>query len=163
MRAVTVLGVLSLMSLAAVAAEQPVIISLNGVRQVEVTIGGDRDNFEVAVRMRPVQCFDKATNERLNTQKARSFGLQGLLKHLSGGMNKVRAAVSDVTVSSTRHDGKFFRLALRIPRDGIELVRNPEAREPSRKTEKQSLTKEVQVTSTLLTCVLGIILQPLRN
>lgn len=150
MRAVTVLGVLLLVRLAAVAADQPVVVSLNGVRQVEVTIGGDRDAFEVAVRMKPVQCFDKATNERLNAQKARSYGLQGLLKHLSGGKEKVRATVSGVTVANARHDGKVYRLTLRVPRDGILL--NLETREPSRRTAKPPLTEEVQLTSALLTC-----------
>ena len=152
MRAVTVLGVLLLIRLAAVAADQPVVVSLNGVRQVEVTIGGDRDAFEVAVRMKPVQCFDKATNERLNAQKARSYGLQGLLKHLSGGKEKVRATVSGVTVANARHDGDFYRLTLRVPRDGIEVVRNSETREPSRKASKPPHTEEVQLASALLTC-----------
>ena len=152
MRAVTVLGVLLLVRLAAVAAAQPVVVSLNGVRQVEVTIGGDRDAFEVAVRMKPVQCFDKATNERLNAQKARSYGLQGLLKHLSGGKEKVRATVSGVTVANARHDGKVYRLTLRVPRDGIEVVRSPETREPPRRTQKSPNTEEVQVTSAFLTC-----------
>ncbi len=152
MRAVTVLGVLLLVRLAAVAADQPVVVSLNGVRQVEVTIGGDRDAFEVAVRMKPVQCFDKATNERLNAQKARSYGLQGLLKHLSGGKEKVRATVSGVTVANARHDGKVYRLTLRVPRDGIEVVRSPETREPPRRTQKSPNTEEVQVTSAFLTC-----------
>ena len=152
MRAVTVLGVLLLVRLAAVAADQPVVVSLNGVRQVEVTIGGDRDAFEVAVRMKPVQCFDRATNERLNAQKARSYGLQGLLKHLSGGKEKVRATVSGVTVANARHDGDFYRLTFRVPRDGIEVVRNSETREPPRKASKPPLTDEVQLTSALLTC-----------
>ncbi len=152
MRTVTVLGVFLLVRLAAIAADHPVVVSLNGVRQVEVTIGGDSDAFEVAVRMRPVECFDKATNERLNAQKARSYGLQGLLKHMTGGTEKVQASVSGVTVSNTRHDGKFFRLTFRVPRDGIEVVRNPETREPSRKTPKRPPTEEVLASSSLLTC-----------
>ena len=152
MRTVTVLGVFLLVRLAAIAADQPLVVSLNGVRQVEVTIGGDSDTFEVAVRMRPVECFDKATNERLNAQKARSYGLQGLLKHMTGGTEKVQASASGVTVSNTRHDGKFFRLTFRVPRDGIEVVRNSETREPPRKVSKPPLTDEVQLTSALLTC-----------
>ena len=152
MRAATVLGVLLLASFAAVAADQPALVSLNGVRQVEVTIGGDRDVFEVAVRMKPVQCFDKATNERLNIQKARSYGLQGLLKHLSGGAEKVRASVSGVAVTSNRLDGKFYRLTFQVPRGGIEIVRDSKPREQSRPTQKTALTEEVQLTSALLEC-----------
>ena len=152
MRAVIVLGVLLLVRLAAVAASEPVVVSLNGVRQVEVTIGGDVDAFEVAVRMKPVQCFDKATNDRLNSQKARSYGLQGLLKHLSGGSEKIRAAVSGLTMVNARQDDKFFRLVFRVPRDGVEIIRDSETREPSRKTRKRAHIEEVQVTSALLTC-----------
>jgi hypothetical protein len=63
--------------------DAPVVVSLVASGRSEVTISGDRDAFEVAVRMKPIQCFDKVTNERLNEQKARSYSLQGLLKHLS--------------------------------------------------------------------------------
>lgn len=152
MRGVIVLGVLLLVRLAAVAASEPVVVSLNGVRQVEVTIGGDVDTFEVAVRMKPVQCFDKTTNEQLNTQKATSYGLQGLLKHLSDGSEKIRAAVSGLTMVIARQDDKFFRLVFRVPRDGVEIVRDSETREPSGKTRKRANIEEIKVTSALLTC-----------
>ena len=148
MRAVTLL--ILLLQVHAYADDPPVVVSLEGIRQVEVTISGDRVAYEAAVRMKPIQCFDKVTNERLNEQKARSYSLQGLLKHLTGDKNP-SASVSGVTVTETRDDGKFYRLTLRIPRDGFEIIRNPELRLAPRKASMVSPAEEIHFSSSLLT------------
>jgi|GEM_PF-1047224 len=149
MRFVLVLGLFCLYRPTAIAVEQPITVSFDGVRQVAVSIGGDRDEYEVIVRMKPVQCFDNTTNERLNFQKARSYGLQGLLKHLSGDSEKIRASVSGFTVTSTEYDGEFFRQTFRLPRDGINIVRTADASQPSQKIQTRSLTEEIRIESTL--------------
>lgn len=152
MRAVTLLMLALQVHVAALTEDAPVVVSLSGVRQAEVTISGDRDAFDVAVRMKPIQCFDKVTNERLNVQKARAYSLQGLLKHLSGGEKNVKASASGITLTETGYDGEFYRLTLRIQRDRFEIVSNPEVRQLPRRTSNPSQIEEIQVNSSLLTC-----------
>lgn len=130
--------------------DEPVVVSLKGVRQVEVTIGGDRDTFAVAVRMLPVRSFDKATNARLNREKARTYGLQALAKHLNHEAEASRATVSGTEIVSTRLEGRFFELTLRVPRDGISVTKLPADSTTAKRTTKAKRSEDVVSSSSLL-------------
>ena len=148
-RAVVVVWLL-VVSAVSVRGEESVVVSLKGVRQVEVTIGGDRETFEVAVRMLPVRSFDKATNARLNRDKAKAFGLQALAKHLSHGAKASRATVSGTEIVSTRLEGKFFELTLRVPRDGVSVTALSATSAPAKPASKPSRSEDVISSSSLL-------------
>src|SRR5205085_1289074 len=80
-------------------------------------------DYVIKVRMLPVQCFDLATNARLNREKARGLALQALAKHLST-KEASEFFVSGVQIETVETDGRFYTLALRVPRDGVSLVRD---------------------------------------
>ena len=130
--------------------EEPVVVALRGVRQVEVTIGGDLETFEVAVRMLPVRSFDKATNAQLNRNKAKAYGLQALVKHLNHETETSRAMVSGTEIISTRLDGKFFGLTLRIPRDGVSVTKVPVASTTAKPSTKPYRSEDASSSSSLL-------------
>jgi hypothetical protein len=100
-------------------------IDLGGLRQVTAFLTISDIDYVVKVRMLPVQTFDAATNARLNREKARGLALQALAKHLSRKQT-VEFVVSGAQIETAGPDGKFYALTLRVPREGVSLVRETE-------------------------------------
>lgn len=112
------------------AANEPttnITVDLGGLRQAKAALTVLDSDYRIKVRMLPVSCFDSGTNARLNRDKARRLALQALAKHLSG-KKSVELTVSGAQVEKFGTDGKFYTLSLRVPRDGVSMVR--EAGEP---------------------------------
>src|SRR5437588_11499303 len=95
----------------------PVDIVLGGLRQARAHIQVGDSAYRIEVSMLPVRCFDPASNEALNRQKARAMALTALARQLSKDKN-VEYAVTGALVESARHHGDRFTLTLRVPRGG---------------------------------------------
>lgn len=116
---------------------EPVVVRLNGVRQVEATIHDDGRAFEVTIRMLPVRVFDVATNARLNRDKAKAYALQALARHASPDRKPARMTLRGVEVIAVGQDGKFFNLTLRVPCEGLVFF-------PASPVSKSMSTDEVE-------------------
>jgi hypothetical protein len=103
------------------AAPDPVLINLGGPRKVLAKITLADGEYRVDVRMLAVQAFDKATNDKVNRDKARLLALQALIRHLSG-KNEAEATLSGARIVSTGQDKQFFTLTLALPKDKFSLV-----------------------------------------
>jgi hypothetical protein len=99
---------------------------LGGLRQVKATVRVADKNYEVAVHMLAVRCFDDATNREVNRQMARTYALQGLARHLTN-KRQVEMVVSGAQITRSGAQGKRFALQLSVPRDGVNLVKQGEA------------------------------------
>src|SRR5947209_1266583 len=84
-RVLALVIVTGLMWFSRLAASEPSALELGGLRKVRTSIAVVADDYRIEVRMLPVTTFDKATNARLNRDKARTFALVALAKHLGGG------------------------------------------------------------------------------
>ena len=100
----------------------PVAIDLGGLREVKAVLSVSDGDYLINVRMRRVRCFDDATNARLNREKVRESALQALARRLSP-KPYVELSVSGAKVENSGPDGKFYALTLRVPREGVALVR----------------------------------------
>jgi hypothetical protein len=116
---------------------EAVTIDLGGLRQARAVVTVAEGNYLIKVRMLPVRCFDDALNAELNRDKARELALQALARRLSG-KPFVELAVSGARVEKAGPDGKFYALTLRVPSEGVALVRTgdkpPAVEKPERKT-----------------------------
>jgi hypothetical protein len=114
-----------------------VTIDLGGLRQGRAVVAVVDSDYVIRVRMLPVRCFDDALNIELNRDKARALALQALARRLSG-KPFVELAVSGARAEMAGPDGKFYALTLRVPSDGVVLVRAgdkpPTVEKPARKT-----------------------------
>jgi hypothetical protein len=96
-------------------------IRMGGPREVVVDVADADGGFAVNVEMRPVACFDQATNARVNRSKACLYGLLGLAKALdidSGRLSTSRS-VSGVAVDTVSADANRYRLRFFVPEAGI--------------------------------------------
>lgn len=128
--------------------DQPATIDLGGPRRARVTVAVTDEEYLVKVRMLPVQCFDETANASLNREKARSLGLQALGRHL-WGKETTCFTVSGVRVNGSGKDGNYFALTLRVPREGIVMVKETAAQGDT--PQAKTTAKTVTVSSTLLT------------
>jgi len=106
---------------AVVATEEPAKVTLGGPRRVEARISTVGDDYRIEVRMLPVQAFDAAINDRLNREKARTYGLQALARFLSG-KDAAEIVVSGVRVIEVGTEKPFFTATLVVPRGKVALV-----------------------------------------
>lgn len=96
-------------------------IRMGGPRDVLVEVADADGGFAVNVEMRPVACFDQATNARVNRSKACLYGLLGLSKALdidSGRLSTSRS-VSGVAIDTVSADANRYRLRFFVPEAGI--------------------------------------------
>jgi hypothetical protein len=92
-------------------------IRLGGPRDVVVDVEDVKGGFSVVVEMRPVACFNEATNARVNRSKASLYGLAGLAQSLEINPDQVAAgsAVTGVKVHGVQSDGGRYRLRFFVP------------------------------------------------
>jgi len=124
------------------AADATNTIDLGGLRQAKAALTVTNTDYVVKVRMLPVHCFDAATNTRLNRDKARELALQALAKQLST-KEAVEVFVSGVQIDNVGTDGKFYTLALRVPRKGVSVVRQGEAPPAKQGEDRVAFTSEL--------------------
>lgn len=98
------------------------MIAIGGPRKVTAEVVQDAENFDVAVRMIGVRAFDRATNDRCNREKATGYAIAALTQHLVPGERKALLRIRGQEVIDSGYDGKIFRLALRVPRDGVAIT-----------------------------------------
>lgn len=91
-------------------------LSLGGPRKVEATIRERDGAFDINVRMIGVGCFDSATNNRLNREKARLYAMHALARHLG---IKHPMVVKGVTMGEARTEGKTYSLTVNVPKEGL--------------------------------------------
>jgi hypothetical protein len=96
-------------------------VELGGLRQVRVKVEQAEGKYLVQARMLPVSAFDAATNARLNRERARQYALTGLARHLAGD-SKAQFEIAGAVVVRTAQEGKFFTLALSVPRTGVKVL-----------------------------------------
>ena len=105
------------------AADATSTIDLGGLRKAKAVLTITDTDYVVKMRMLPVQCFDAPTNAMLNREKARELALQALAKHLSE-KESVEFTVSGVQIEKVGTDGKFYTTNLRVPREGVSVIRD---------------------------------------
>jgi len=115
-------------------ADEPreVRLSLGGPRKVTATVREQQENLEITVRMVAVGCFDPATNNRLNRDKAKAYAMHALAAHLR---MKQAFTVKELTFGESRTEGRIYSLVISIPKDGIIVAGDGPPTPPS-KTEK---------------------------
>lgn len=106
-------------------ADEPasVQVPLGGPRKVVATIAEQDGNFDINVRMIGVGSFDKATNNRLNREKARTYAMHALARHL--GIKKT-FAVKGVTLGEAHNEGKTYSLMVTVPKNGLDTTSQTE-------------------------------------
>lgn len=63
-------------------------IDLGGPRNAKVAITKSGDSYDLVVRFIPVNCYDKAVNHRLTTEKSKYYAMLALVRHLQVPPNK---------------------------------------------------------------------------
>jgi hypothetical protein len=113
--------------------QKPTEIFLGGPRKVVASIESEPDVFLITLRMDAVQCFDVATNRRLNEQKAKLTACRALLIHLKGSKPKQtrRIEVGKTQTVSSSLKGDLFEQTIRFPKRNLVVV----AAEESAKTK----------------------------
>jgi hypothetical protein len=129
-------------------------ICLGGPRDIVVDIDDVQEGFSVVVEMRPVACFDKATNARINRSKACLYGLAGLEKSLAIETGRLAALrnvigmnVEEVTPAADRYRLRFFVPETELHREETAVL----AEELHHAADESSL--EAPPRSELFTCV----------
>jgi len=130
------------------------VIRLGGPRDVVVGVEDVRRGFSVTVEMRPVSCFDAATNARINRSKARLYGLTGLGKSLDIDPDRLAAGcnISGVEVDTTPQIAERYRVRFFVPETGIDEPNQPIAVN-SDSTAADAPTSPPRHPSQLFTCV----------
>ena len=122
---------------------EPTEIVLGGPRKVVASIEIDPDSFLITVRMRAVQCFDAATNRKLNQQKASLMASRALLIHLKGREPNQprRIEVGNTKMVSSSMKGDLFEQTIRFPKENV-VVKGPEGipkkKANGRQTQRES-------------------------
>lgn len=124
------------------AADVTSTIDLGGLRQAKAVLTITDTEYVIKVRMLPVQCFDAATNARLNREKARELALQALAKHLSE-KEAVEFTVSGIQIEKVGTEGKFYTQNLRVPRTGVSVVRDEEKPPVKKGEDRVAFTSEL--------------------
>jgi hypothetical protein len=114
---------------AVLAVDETKTIDLGGLRQAKAALTVSEGEYEIKVRMLPVNSFDAATNARLNRDKAREVALMALAKHLSGEKS-VEFVISGAQVEKAGTEGKSYSLTLRVPRKGVVVTRQGKSSKP---------------------------------
>lgn len=121
-----------------------------GTRQAKVTLTIGKDDYLVKVTMKPIKVFDNATNNLLNSQKARELGYLALAKHLSD-KDSVVLIVSGAVALKDAEEAKTYSLTLRVPRDGVSLGKE-EREEAAMAKETAKGIERIAVLFKLETC-----------
>lgn len=130
------------------------VIRLGGPRDIVVDVEDVRGGFSVTVEMRPVSCFDAATNARINRSKACLYGLAGLGKSLDIAPDRSAAGcdISGVEVDTAPQDGNRCRFRFFVPESGINEPDQPTAIDAD-SPEADAPTSPSRNRSQLFTCV----------
>jgi len=126
------------------------VIELGGLRHVKAKLHSASNEYRITVEMLPVSCFDAATNNQLNRDKAKMYGLQALAKHLSD-KPKIQMVVSGVEIVGKSSDAKFFTLTLRVPKDGIRLEESDNKPALKQSAEDKNKAERILLSPELLT------------
>lgn len=130
------------------------VVRLGGPRNIIVDVEDVRGGFSITVEMRPVSCFDAATNARINRSKACLYGLTGLGKSLDIDPDRLAAGcdISGVDMDDASQNGDRYRVRFFVPESGI--------REPEQTTAADSDSSDADASaspprnrSQLFTCV----------
>lgn len=101
-------------------AQTPKTIELGGPRKANVTINDVEGAYEIEVSLIPVRCFDSAMNRRLSQEKARSYAVEALVRHLGGGKRQV-VTLANVETIEAKNVGSRFVLVIHVPRKSVKL------------------------------------------
>ena len=104
-------------------------LSLGGPRQVTAVIRERGENLEIAIRMIRVGCFDPATNNRLNREKAKAYAIQALARHLGA---KRSITIKGLTFGEARNEGRAYSLVVSVPKNGVVVTEAVQS-DPDRK------------------------------
>lgn len=96
-------------------------IDLGGPRKVVATIAEQADSYRVSVSFLPVRSFDRAMNRQLTRDKARTYAIAALTRHLKPGGRRVSVIVRNVEIIESRDEGPRAILTLQVPRSGITV------------------------------------------
>lgn len=130
------------------------VVRLGGPRDIVVDVQDVRGGFSVTVEMRPVSCFDPATNARINRAKARLYGLVGLGQSLDIAPDRLAAGrdISGVEVDAAQQTDHRYRFRLFVPESG--LVGQGQPRDDPRDTSAaRAPANPARNQSQLFTCV----------
>lgn len=116
-----------------VPAEDQKFIELGGPRKATAAITELGDAYEIEVSFIPVRCFDSGMNKRLSQEKARSYAVEALIRHL-GGNNRQSATISNIEIIEAEIVDARFVLVVRVPRIGVRLTEATKAK-PTRKSQ----------------------------
>jgi hypothetical protein len=120
------LAAYSALLLAVPAGDGAATVDLGGPRQSRAVVTTGPEEHEVKVTLRPVRCFDKATNDRLSRDLGRQYALQALARHLSG-KKAAGLTVSGARVAAAGGEGQSYALTLTVPRAGVRVRAGPPA------------------------------------
>ena len=95
-------------------------IQLGGPRKVVAKISEGEQNFEVAVSLIPVRCFDTGLNTRLTRDKAAAYARVALGRHITGkSAGTVDVSIRNAEVTDSRMEEHRAVLTIRFPKDGL--------------------------------------------
>ena len=115
-------------------AEDPTAIELGGPRKATAIITEAVDAYKIEVCLIPVRCFDSGMNRRLSQEKARSYAVEALIRHLGGGKRQ-SATMSNVEIIEARNAETRFVLVMRVPRKSVRLTEVTEGKAAAKPLE----------------------------
>jgi len=130
----------------------PVRISIGGPRKVTASISSQDDGIVVTVDMIAVHCFDAARNKLINRAKAESYAKLALAKHLRGdNQETLSVSLRGKEITEARLVEKRFRLAMRVPQNGITIEKVPASDKSSSRTNSKSKIAAINLGGSVLT------------
>ena len=122
---------------ATIFAEDPTTIELGGPRKATATITESWDVYDIKVCLIPVRCFDSGMNRRLSQEKARSYAIEALIRHI--GSNKQQlATISNGEVIEAGIVDRRFTVVMRVLRKNVRLTKASQS-----KTAAKRLNEDV--------------------
>jgi len=122
-------SLLTLLSCGVQADDQQTVIDLGGIRKVQAKIAVEKSSYLVEVTMRPVRAFDAPTNDEVNQEIGREYGLRALGKFISNGQDVQFSSGGEQVVEVGMKEDRF-RMVMRWSKDRISLVKEDEKNEP---------------------------------
>lgn len=102
--------------------ELPDHIQIGGPRKATAIVTEKDGDLIVTVEMRPVRCFDKATNALINREKSEAYGEIALGRYLRhSAHDDVRTELRGKAVDDAGLVGERFRLTMRVPKNGVSF------------------------------------------
>lgn len=90
------------------------------MRDPQISIEIQDDQYRADVQFLAVQIFDEATNKILNLTKAEKYVLLALASHLNVGTNQI-LRVSGIQQTGSRQEGLICFLQMLVPIDGVQI------------------------------------------